>query len=261
MFTLKTSDFDTTGAKAGSPTSQDPGHGKTLPAPMIRGPQELPRTARGSWRRSDERDWTSVGRSSDPTQANTNEILSVRLVQSPNSGVDGGSPPLGGMETHGAAPVNVYNSLEDKGKYVGKSQDNIGPLSNRSSGIDNKGDHWKSVDRMFSQSTRGSNFGVLEGSQNSTDSGDSHQSENQHGGNDENGHRRWHQKRRSCRDSIDDIVEYRVSRVSGPLSPVNQNVDWDNATPGRPRLVEIAREKRVDSSSNSVHGSEEVAFV
>lgn len=260
MFTLKTSEVDTVSAKANSPSSHGSEHGKTLSTPMIRRSQEPPRAARGSWRQSDERDWASMGRSSDATQAITNEIYSVRLVQPPNPDVDGGAQLLSGVGIQGAPPVKVYTLPDDKGKSVSKSQDNVGILTNGSLGVVTKRRHQGSVDRI-PLGSRGSDFGFSGGSQNSTESGDTFQSENQQGGNNENGHSTWHRKRRSRRDSVDDAVEYRVSRVSGPLSPVSQNIDWDNNTPGRPRLVEILKEKRVESSSNSVHGSGQIAFV
>lgn len=282
MFTLKTSEVGTTAATVGGPYDQGPEHEKALPTPMIGGPRELPKAARGSWRRSDGRDWTSNARSSDASLAtvSTNEIFSVRLVQSPNPAAGGGglapispavggvSPLLGGMGIRGAAPiVNVHPPPEENRRYGDQSQDTIGSFSEGSSGVDYEGTHWESADRMFPQSGRGSGLGRWDNNNNLTSSYsvDSFQSGHQHRGYDENERGTWYQTRDTSRDTIDDAVQYPVTRVSGPLSPMSPNIDWDSSSgksmPARPRLVEFTKEKRVASSSSSGHGSGEVAFV
>jgi hypothetical protein len=278
MFTLKTSEVGTTAATVGNDAWQhDPENEKALPTPMIGGPRELPKAARGSWRRSDGRDWASIARTSDASLAtvSTNEIFSIRLVQSPNpntgglnpmsQNVGGVSPLLGGMGIRGAAPVvNVHPPPEENGPYNGeRSQETIGTFSEGSSGVDYEGNHWESADRMFPHGGRGSGLGAWKADRSpSTYSVDSFQSGDQPGY-DDNERGTWYQKRESSRDTIDDAVEYPVSRVSGPLSPVSPNIEWaaGNGTPGRPRLVEFTKEKRAESASSSGHGSGEVAFV
>jgi hypothetical protein len=266
VFTLKTSDVGTTNAQVGQWEADAE---KTLPTPKLGGPREPPPAARGSWRRSD---WTSQGRSSDGSLAtvSTNEIFSVRLVQSPNPnglnpispGVGGVSPLLGGMGIRGTAPVvNVHPPPEERG---GQSQETIGTFSEGSSGVDYEGNTWQSADRMFPQSGRGSGLGHWKTDQRY--SVDSFQSNHQYGDeNDENGRGTWYQKRDSTHDTLDDVVEYPVSRVSGPLSPLSPNTEWDGSSgisaPGRPRLVEFTKERKVNSSSSSGHGSGEIAFV
>jgi hypothetical protein len=275
IFTLKTSDVGTTDGNVGGNTwEHDPE--KTLPTPKLGGPREPPPAARGSWRRSDGRDWTSVARSSDASLAtvSTNEIFSVRLVQSPNPNglnpispaVGGISPLLGGMGIRGAAPVvNVHPPPEER---TGASQDTIGTFSEGSSGVDYEGNTWEPADRMFPQGGRGSGLGHWRNVPTETTSRysvDSFQSNHQADYGDENGRGTWYQKRDSSRNTLDDAVEYPVSRVSGPLSPVSPNVEWDGSSgisaPGRPRLVEFTKERKVNSSSSSGHGSGEVAFV
>lgn len=275
MFTLKTSEVGTTAATVGN-NNWDNDPEKTLPTPNIGGPTEPPRAARGSWRRSEGRDWASIARSSDASLAtvSTNEIFSVRLVQSPNPnagglnprspGVGGVSPLLGGMGIRGTAPVvNVHPPPEDNHPYGERSQETIGTFSEGSSGVDYEGNHWESADRMFPQSGRGSGLGHWKSDRTSIYSEDSFGEQREYG--DENGRGTWYQKRESSRDTIEDVVEYPVSRVSGPLSPVSPNVEWDGSSgksmPGRPRLVEFTKEKRVESSSSSGHGSGEIAFV
>lgn len=273
MFTLGHSDVGTSGANVG----RDEGHEneKALPTPMIGGSRELPKAARGSWRRSDGRDW-SVARSSDASLAtvSTDEIFSVRLVQSPNpnagglnpiSPVRGVSPLFGGSKIRGAAPVvNVHTSPEDRG-YSERIQDTIGTFSEGSSGVIYEGNHRESGDRMFPQSAQGSGLGHRKPDRNLTYSVESFQSDNQQpGAYDENGRETCDEKRGSSRDTIDDAVEYPVSRVSGPLRPMSSNVDWDSSSghiPIRPRLVEYTKEKRVESSSSSVYGSGGIVFV
>lgn len=279
MFTLKTSEVGTTGANVGHEDWAD--HEKTLPTPVIGGPSELPKaTTRGSWRRSDGRDWANVARSSDASLAtvSTNEIFSVRLVQSPNPaagggglapmspGVGGVSPLLGGMGIRGAAPVvNVHPPPEDNGVGYGeRSQETIGSFSEGSSGVDYEGNAWESAERMFPRSGRGSGLGHWKNDMTSHYSADSFQSDGRgryEGENDGRG--TWYQKRESSRDTIEDAVEYPVSRVSGPLSPMSPNIEWSSGSgqPGRPRLVDFTKEKRVESTSSSGHGSGEVAFV
>lgn len=281
MFTIKTSEVGTTGANVGHDGwNADPEQEKTLPTPVIGGPRELPRAAmaRGSWRRGDGRDWVSAARSSDASLAtvSTNEIFSVRLVQSPNPnngtgaggltpmspGVGGVSPLLGGMGIRGAAPVvNVHPPPDDRaaGGYGERSQDTIGSFSEGSSGVDYEGTTWESADRMFPRSPRQS-LGHWKNNMSSHYSADSFQS----GYGEENqGRGTWYQKRESSKDTIEDAVEYPVSRVSGPLSPLSPNLEWSGGSgqPGRPRLVELASKKRVESTSSSGHGSGEVAFV
>src|SRR6202022_4002667 len=98
LFTLKSNtDVGTTSATVG-PSTWEHSPEKTLPTPKLGGPREPPPAARGSWRRSDGRDWLSVARSSDASLAtvSTNEIFSVRLVQSPHTGGLGVSPAVGG---------------------------------------------------------------------------------------------------------------------------------------------------------------------
>jgi hypothetical protein len=201
----------------------------------------------------------------------TNEIFSVRLVQSPNPGglnavspgVGGVSPLLGGMGIRGGAPiVNVHPPPEERG---GHSQETIGSFSEGSEGVDYEGNHWESADRMFPQSGRGSGLGHWNTERTSSYSVDSFQSnrENEYG--DENGRGTWYQKRDSSQNTLDDVQEYPVSRVSGPLSPMSQNIEWDGSSgvsaPGRPRLVEFTKERKVNSQSSSGHGSGEIAFV
>ena len=275
MFTLKTSEVGTTAATVGN-NNWDNDPEKTLPTPNIGGPTEPPRAARGSWRRSEGRDWASIARSSDASLAtvSTNEIFSVRLVQSPNPntgglnpispGVGAVSPLLGGMGIRGAAPVvNVHPPPEDNHPYGERSQETIGTFSEGSSGVDYEGNHWESADRVFPQSGRASGLGHWKSDRTSIYSEDSFGENGEY--DDEHGRGTWYQKRESSRDTIDDVVEYPVSRISGPLSPVSPNIEWDGSSgkslPGRPRLVDFTKEKRVESSSSSGHGSGEVAFV
>jgi Putative Ig domain len=281
MFTLKTSEVGTTAATVGrepNPYDMAPEHEQTLPTPNIGGPRELPKAARGSWRRSDGRDWASVARSSDASLAtvSTNEIFSVRLVQSPNPNagglnpispaVGGVSPLLGGMGIRGAAPVvNVHPPPEENRAYGDRSQDTIGSFSEGSSGVDYEGTHWESAERMFPRSGKGPGLGQWDPNRASHYSVDSFQSHEQQQQYNENERGTWYQKRESSKDTMDDIKEYPVSRVSGPLSPISSNVEWSSSSgqnvPGRPRLVEFTKEKRVESQSSSGHGSGEVAFV
>jgi hypothetical protein len=277
MFTFKTSEAGTTAATAGrkpNPDDQNLEHEKTLPTPNIGGPQELPRIVRGSWRRGDGRDWVSVARSSDASLAtvSTNEIFSVRLVQSPNPnagglnpislGVGGVSPLLGGMGIRGAAPVvNVRPPPEDNRVYGDRNQDSIGTFSEGSSGVNYQGAELESADRMFPPSGQGPRrWDANRASHYSVDSFQSHERAYDQ---DERG--TWYQELELSKDTMDDVKEYRVSRVSGPLSPINSNVDWSSSSgqnvPGRPRLVEFTKEKRIESQSSSGPGSGEVAFV
>jgi len=271
MFTLKSSDVGTTGANVGGAYEYDASNEKTLPTPNLNGPQEPPKiVTRGSWRRSDGRDWGSTARSSDASLAtvSTNEIFSVRLVQSPNPNglnpispaVGGVSPLLGGMGLRGGATplVNVHPPPEEDQKFGDRSQDTIGTFSEGSSGVDYEGMQWETAERMFPQSGRGSGLGHWD-NRTSHYSVDSFQSDDHQY--DEQGRGTWYQKRESSRDTIAEAVQYPVSRVSGPLSPVSPNVDWSGGSqPGKPRLVEFTKEKQVDSS-NSSQGSGEVAFV
>jgi hypothetical protein len=278
MFTLKTSEVGTTGANVGHDDWAE--QEKTLPTPVIGGPRELPRAAmaRGSWRRNDGRDWVSVARSSDASLAtvSTNEIFSVRLVQSPNPntgaatlapmspGVGGVSPLLGGMGIRGAAPVvNVHPPPEDRraAGYGERSQETIGSFSEGSSGVDYEGTTWESAERMFPRSPRQSGLGHWKNDMNTHYSVDSFQSEGY--GRENEGRGTWYQKRESSKDTIEDTVGYPVSRVSGPLSPMSPNVEWSGGSgqPGRPRLVELTNKKRVESTTSSSHGSGEIAFV
>ena len=277
-FTLKTSDVGTTGANVGR-YEPGPENEKALQTPIIGGPREPPKATRGSWRRGDGRDWASVARSSDASLAtvSTNEIFSVRLVQSPNPNLRGSnpispsvgevSPLIGDMGVRGAVPVaNVHPPPEENRANSERSQDTIGTFSDESSSVDYE-EQWESADRKSPQ-RRGSVPGQLNSSsnvnRNSMYFGDSSQSHDQHGGYDENKRRTRYQKRLSNRDTIDEAIEYRVSRVSGPLRPMSQNVDWNSSSghnmPGRPRLVEFAKETTRESGSSSRHGSGEVTF-
>ena len=275
MFTLNASDVGTMGGKVGG-YDQGPKNEKGLPTPMIGGPREPAKAARGSWRRSDGRDW-SVARSSDASLAtiNTNEIFSVRLVQSPNPNagglnpispaLGGVSPLLSGMGIRGTAPVATVNPTpEDNRRYGNRSRDTTGMFLEGPSVVDKEGHHRESAGRMFSQSGRGSGLGRRKPDRNSRYSMDSVQSDDQRCACGENGRGTRHQKQESSNDTIDDTVEYPVSRISGPLSPISQNVDWDSSSghvPIRPRLVDLIKEKTVESSSARRHGSGEIVFV
>jgi hypothetical protein len=271
-FTLKTSDVGTTSSNVGG-YEHDPENENAVTTPMVGGPREPSKAARGSWRRSDGRDWTSVARRSDASVAtvNTDEIFSVRLVQSPNpnagelnpisSGVGGVSPLLGSTGIPGAAPVvNVKPLPEEKREYSERSQETIGTFSEGPSGVDHEGHHFNSTDRIFPQSRRGSQWSLTANpNRNATYLVDSFQANDQHGEYDENKRGTWYQKPLSSRNVVDDAVEYPVSRVSGPLSPKSQNVDWNSSSghnmSGRPRLVEFKKEKRVESASRTRHGN------
>ena len=277
-FTLETSDVGTTGANVGG-YEHDPENEKSVTATMVGGPREPPKAARGSWRRSDGRDWTSVGRRSDASMAtvSTDEIFSVRLVQSPNPnagelnpispGVRGVSPLLGGVGIPGVGPVvNVQPPPEKKREYSERSQETISTFSEESSDVDHEGHHCESTDRIFPHSRRGSQWSLTANpNRNSTYLVNSFQANDQHGEYDENKRGTWHQKQLSSRNAVDDTVEYPVSRVSGPLSPKSQNVDWNSSSEhnmsGRPRLVEFKKEKRVESASRTRHGNGGVVFV
>jgi len=279
MLTVKTSEVGTTTAatvgREPNPYNQNPENEKTLPTPNTGRPQELPKAARGSWRRSDGRDWASVARSSDASLAtvSTNEIFSVRLVQSPNPNAGGLNPispavsgvsPLRGVGIRGATPlVNVHPPPEDNRLYGSKSQDTIGTFSEDSSGADYEEIQWESSKRMFPPSGQGPSLGQWDPNRASRYSVDSFQSHEQ--ANNENERRTRYQQRDSSKDAMDDIKEYRVSRVSGPLSPINANVNWSSSSvqniPGRPRLVKFTKDQRSESQSSTRHGSGEVAFV
>jgi hypothetical protein len=278
MYTLKTSEAGTTGATVGGHDRVHENE-KVLTTPMTGGPQEPPKTARGSWRRSEGRDWASVARSSDATVAtvSTNEIFSVRLVQSPNPNTGGLSPissaagrvsPLfGGMGIRGATPVVTVPPLpEDNREYGDRSRDTIGTFSEGHSEVDYEGHRWELAEQMFPKSSRRPGLGHERVDRTPADSIEPFQSEDRRpGGYNENGRKTWHQRQESSADTIDDAVEYRVSRVSGPLSPINQNVSWDssngNNLPVRPRLVEFTKEKRPESASSSRHRSGGIVFV
>jgi len=278
MLTLKTSEVGPTAPTVGiepNPYDQNSVNEKSLPTPNVGRPRGLPKAARGSWRRSDGRDWASVARRSDASLAtvSTNEIFSVRLVQSPNpntGGLNSISRALGGgssflgLGARGAAPVgNVHPPPEDNRAYSDKSQDSIGTFSEGSSEVDYEEIQWESTKRMFQQTGRGSGPGQWDPNHASHDSVDSFQPHEQ--ANHENERRTWYQKQPSSKGTIDDIKEYPVSRVSGPLSPINSNIDWSSSSvqnvPGRPRLVKFTKDKRVESPSTGHHGSGEVAFI
>lgn len=176
------------------------------------------------------------------------------------------SPSIGGIGLRGAAPlVNVHPQPERNREYSERSQDTTSTFSEGSSGVDYEGDRWESTGPMSPKSGSASDPGQLNSianrNRNSMCSSDSFQSSDQYSGSSENKRGTWYQKRLPSRDVMDDAVEYRVSRVSGPLRPMSQNVDWDsnsgNNVPGRPRLVEFTKEKRIESSR---HGSREVAL-
>jgi len=279
MLTLKMSQVGTTAAAVGiepNPYDQNSANEKTLPTPNIGRPRGLPKAARGSWRRSDGRDWASVARSSDSSLStvSTSEIFSVRLVQSPNpnaGGLNSISPAVGGGSSllgtgiRGAAPiVNVRPPPEDNRAYSDESQDSIGTFSEGSSGVDYEEIQWESAKRMLPRTGQGPGFGQLDvnrASHYSVDPFQPHEQVNTR----ENERRTWYRKQQSSKDTIDDIKEYPVSRVSGPLSPINSNIDWSSSSVqnvlGPPRLVKFTKDKRAESQSGSRHGNGEIAFL
>jgi hypothetical protein len=70
----------------------------------------------------------------------------------------------------------------------------------------------------------------------------------------------WYQKPESSSDIIEDAVEYSVSRVSGPLSPMSTNIEWRSGV-RRTRTPDYGNEKVVVSSGTSGHGNGEIAFI
>jgi len=171
MLTVKTQDAGTVGANV-CRYEQGPENEKVSPAAIIRGPRQPPKAARGSWRRSEGRDWASAARSSQASisTVSTDEIFSVRLVQSPNpngGGLNSISPAvgrvsslLGGTGVPGVdSDVNVRRPAGDDRGHSAGSQNTIGAFSEGSSEIDYEGHRWELADRMFLQSGPGSSVG------------------------------------------------------------------------------------------------------
>jgi len=198
---------------------------------------------------------------------NTNEVFSVRLVQSPNpeeirrpgsSWRNGVSPLLGGMGIRGAIPtVNVRPPTGDDGGY-NRREDSIGTFSEGSSGVQYEGHAWEERERAFARNGRYSGLGSWKNNMTNSYSVDSFQS-NDRNSEEEEGHRRtWYKTKGSSHDTVEDAIEYSVSKVSGPLSPVSANVEWNSR---RRQRIEYAKERSNVSGSTSGNESGEVAFV
>jgi hypothetical protein len=194
---------------------------------------------------------------------NTNEILSVRLVQSPGSGPGGLingtsngllSPLLGGMGIRGAVPtVNVRPPSGD-GEY-GISQDTIGTFSEGSSRLNYQGNRWDDRAPVYRRDGAYSGLGSTKNDMTTSRSVDSFTSRRT----DEANYRdrgTWYQTRDSSHDAVHDAIAYPVSRVSGPLSPMSASYDWNRR---RARIIEYGNGDV--NGNNSGKGSGEILFV
>lgn len=271
MFTLKPPEQTTAATDRQGPSNEN-----LRSVSNIGGPREPPKAARGSWRRSDGRDWVSVARSSDASVAtvSTNEIFSVRLVQTLNSsngrlsferpGVNGVSPAPGGTETREVAPAaNVRPPPVELGGILRQRQDTIGAFSEGSAGAGYEGVQMVSTERMFPSDRGYSGASQRQNDRNSRYSVESFQSGDQREYY-ENKRGTWYEKRDSSSDSSPDAVEYRVARVSGPLAPMSTNIDWNGQggrqVPERPRLVGFTKDKKAQDLSSD-RGNLGVRFV
>ena len=224
---------------------------------------------------SDGRDWASNARSSDARLAanRTNEMFSVRLVQSSNPAAGTGgltpiSPSVGAVSSlpGGMGNASVVRSPEDNRSFRGRSQKTIDTLSDGSFGVKYDPTHSKSADRTLRQSGRGSGPGQLDNDNNPNSAYSAYPFQSNHQrGYRENEHGTRYQKREASRDTMDDTVQYPYTRLSGPLSPMSPNIDWRSTSvknmPARPRLVDFTRERGAENSSRTGHRSGEVVFV
>ena len=254
---------------ATDPPETDPTGGDNSPRrakesliPMLGG---VPKAAAPSWRRSDGRDWGPSARSSDASVAtvNTDEIFSVRLVQSPiTSGWVSVTPEIEKTSPlrvgKGAVPAASVNSpVLDAGKLDEASQRN-GRYLEAGFGTGYEENRWEPADRVGPPTSRGSTSQPRETSRNSRYSLDSFRTRHEV----DDGRGTLYPKSESSQDTIEQAIEYPVKRVSGPLRPMSTNLPWDGnslRTPTKPLLLDM-KGKRVESLTGNGQRSGELTL-